>query len=165
MENKPRKLLTLCIVHQHPRVLLGFKKKGFGTGKWNGFGGKVEEGESIEAAAHREVVEEAGIEPIDIEKRGIVTFDFKDGSRSVEVHIFACSEFSGEPTESEEMKPQWFMMEDIPFREMWTADAYWLPIFFKGRRFKGSFLYDTPTTPDTVANVLERSVEEVDYLE
>lgn len=42
-----RKILTLCIIHEHPRVLLGYKKKGFGAGLWNGFGGKVEAGESM----------------------------------------------------------------------------------------------------------------------
>jgi len=31
------------------------KKRGFGQGKWNGFGGKVEPNESIEQAAIREM--------------------------------------------------------------------------------------------------------------
>lgn len=39
------------LVCQEGRVLLGMKKRGFGMGKYNGFGGKVEPGESIEAAA------------------------------------------------------------------------------------------------------------------
>lgn len=39
------KLLTL--------VLLGMKKRGFGAGKWNGFGGKVQPGETIEEAARQ----------------------------------------------------------------------------------------------------------------
>ena len=52
------KKLTLCIIHQHPRVLLGMKKRGFGMGRWNGFGGKVEAGETIEDATRREVGEE-----------------------------------------------------------------------------------------------------------
>jgi 8-oxo-dGTP diphosphatase / 2-hydroxy-dATP diphosphatase len=34
-------------------VLLGLKKKGFGKGKWNGFGGKVEKNETILEAAIR----------------------------------------------------------------------------------------------------------------
>jgi 8-oxo-dGTP pyrophosphatase MutT (NUDIX family) len=34
-------------------ILLGMKKRGFGAGKWNGFGGKLEENESNEAAAKR----------------------------------------------------------------------------------------------------------------
>ncbi len=56
-----KKLLTLCIIYQYPKVLLGMKKRGFGAGRFNGFGGKVENGESIEEAAKREVVEEVGL--------------------------------------------------------------------------------------------------------
>jgi 8-oxo-dGTP diphosphatase/2-hydroxy-dATP diphosphatase len=37
------------------------KKRGFGKGKWNGFGGKVEEGECIEDSAIRELEEECGL--------------------------------------------------------------------------------------------------------
>ena len=57
------KVLTLMLVFnaQRRQVLLGMKKKGFGVGKWNGFGGKVELGESIAQGAHRELTEEAGI--------------------------------------------------------------------------------------------------------
>lgn len=47
------KLLTLVLVVQPGRVLLGMKKRGFGAGKWNGFGGKVQPGETIEDGARR----------------------------------------------------------------------------------------------------------------
>lgn len=47
------KLLTLVMVVQPGRVLLGMKKRGFGAGRWNGFGGKVHAGETIEDAARR----------------------------------------------------------------------------------------------------------------
>lgn len=47
------RLFTLVLVVQPPRVLLGMKKRGFGAGLWNGFGGKVQPGESIEEAARR----------------------------------------------------------------------------------------------------------------
>ena len=40
----PPKLLTLVIVRDADRVLLGRKKRGFGEGYLNGFGGKVEVG-------------------------------------------------------------------------------------------------------------------------
>jgi 8-oxo-dGTP diphosphatase/2-hydroxy-dATP diphosphatase len=40
-------MLTLMLIHQKNKILLGFKKRGFGKNKWNGFGGKVEEGETI----------------------------------------------------------------------------------------------------------------------
>jgi len=49
----PRKIYTLVVLHNESCVLLGLKKRGFGKGKWNGFGGKVEEGETIAQAAMR----------------------------------------------------------------------------------------------------------------
>jgi len=47
------KVLTLAFVRRPGEILLGYKKRGFGAGKWNGFGGKVEIGETIEDAASR----------------------------------------------------------------------------------------------------------------
>ncbi len=37
----PKKVLTLVYILKGDEILLGLKKRGFGTGKWNGFGGKV----------------------------------------------------------------------------------------------------------------------------
>ena len=42
-----KKVLTLVYIRDEENILLGLKKRGFGTGKWNGFGGKVQPGESI----------------------------------------------------------------------------------------------------------------------
>ena len=51
----PPKVLNLVIPHIDGRLLLGRKLRGFGEGYVNGFGGKVERGESIEESARREV--------------------------------------------------------------------------------------------------------------
>ena len=60
MSSKQKKVLTLVLLREGDRVLLGMKKRGFGAGKWNGFGGKLEPGESVVEAAAREVREECG---------------------------------------------------------------------------------------------------------
>jgi 8-oxo-dGTP diphosphatase/2-hydroxy-dATP diphosphatase len=137
-----KKLTTLCIVHKHPQVLLGMKKRGFGVGRWNGFGGKVTEGESIERATIREMHEEAGIRINDLEKVGILTFEYQGKGECVEVHVFRAEECAGEPTESEEMKPQWFYIDEIPFKDMWPDDIYWFPLFLKRKKFMGHFLFE-----------------------
>ena len=61
MSSKKRKVLTLVLLREDNRVLLGMKKRGFGAGKWNGFGGKLEPGETVVEAAAREVQEECGL--------------------------------------------------------------------------------------------------------
>lgn len=52
-----RKVLTLVFVRQGQQLLLGYKKRGFGAGRFNGFGGKVEAGETPRQGAARELLE------------------------------------------------------------------------------------------------------------
>lgn len=157
-------ILTLCMIHQSPRLLLGMKKRGFGAGRWNGFGGKLAEGETIEEAAKREVREESGLEAIDLEPVGLINFEFStqggstSGGQVLEVHVFRCERFSGDLVESEEMKPQWFEEKDIPFGEMWPDDIYWVPLFLAGKKFKGRFLFGEGDS------ILEKELNEVEKI-
>ena len=137
-----KKILTLCIIHQHPKILLGMKKRGHGEGKWNGFGGKVEKGETIEQGAIREMKEESGIKIRKMNKLGILEFAYQDGSGNMEVHIFYVKEFRGSPAESEEMRPKWFHIDEIPYNQMWSDDKYWLPMFLDEKSFKGKFIFN-----------------------
>ena len=142
-----KKLLTLCLIYEHlpmqagSRILLGMKKRGFGAGRWNGFGGKLKEGENLEQGAKRELEEETGITATEMEKFGILTFEFKTNGEIFEVHVFRVKDFSGSPKESEEMKPQWFDVADIPYGAMWPDDRFWLPLFLESKKFKGKFLF------------------------
>lgn len=137
-----KKICTLCIAYKHPNVLLGLKKRGFGEGRWNGFGGKVKEGESIEEAASRELFEEAGISNATLALAGVLEFSWENKHDVLEVHVFNIQDFSGSPKESEEMKPQWFHVNEIPFQDMWQDDAHWFPLFLAGKMFSGHFHFD-----------------------
>ncbi len=120
------------------------KKRGFGMGKWNGFGGKVEKEESIEDATKRELFEEAGITVNDMEKMGVLDFSWQSQvpPGTWEVNIFKATDFSGQPQETEEMKPQWFGVDEIPFEKMWPDDKYWFPLFLENKKFEGKFMFD-----------------------
>ncbi|MEI8337601.1 MAG: 8-oxo-dGTP diphosphatase [bacterium] len=159
-----KKTLTLCVVLKNDEILLGMKKRGFGVGRWNGFGGKIEEGETIEQAAHRELKEEIGIETDKMEKVGIIEFSFQNDPKILEAQIFKIIDFKGEPTESEEMKPQWFKLDQIPYSQMWSDDIYWLPILLSGKLFKGSFLFDRPSDADYSAKIITQTLTEVESL-
>lgn len=136
-----KKTLTLLLVHTHQSVLLGMKKRGFGEGKWNGFGGKVDTGETIEDAAIRELREEAGIavHRDDMRKHGVLTFSFEEHPDILDVHIFSANKHTGKPRESDEMLPKWFPIDKIPYDSMWSDDIYWLPELLQGRCFSGTF--------------------------
>lgn len=120
------------------------KKKGFGEGKYNGFGGKVEKGETIEESLKREALEEVGIIVKKFSKRAIIKFKYlnKKESETQEVHIFKIEKYENEPIESEEMKPEWFDIKRIPYDKMWTNDRYWLPLFLQEKKIIGEFLFD-----------------------
>ena len=83
-----KKLFTLCLIHQDQKILLGLKKRGFGAGYWNGFGGKIKEGESLEDATEREVEEEISVNVDNFEKVGLLDFEFQGDSQILQVHIF-----------------------------------------------------------------------------
>ena len=134
-----KKILTLAYLVEKDRICLGMKKRGFGMGNWNGFGGKVEEGESVESAAVREIIEESHVVVAekDLEKVAIVDFFFTNGNH-LEVHTFFVRAWDSEPEETEEMNPQWFPFTEIPYKKMWADDPYWLPRALAGEKLKGS---------------------------
>jgi 8-oxo-dGTP diphosphatase/2-hydroxy-dATP diphosphatase len=143
------------------QILLGMKKRGFGVGRWNGFGGKVEEGETIDQGAYRELNEEIGIQALSMQKVGILDFSFENDPKILEVHVFKINEFLGNPEESEEMKPGWFSFENIPFEQMWSDDKYWFPYLLNNKLFKGAFLFDRPSDAEYSAKILSEKIEEV----
>ncbi len=68
---------VLCFVTLEDEVLLlkGAATKKIWPGKYNGLGGHVERGESVHAAALREIREEAGVEVKDLRLRGVITIE------------------------------------------------------------------------------------------
>ncbi|XP_053973701.1 oxidized purine nucleoside triphosphate hydrolase-like isoform X1 [Hylaeus anthracinus] len=136
-----RKIYSLVFVRKTTEILLGLKKRGFGEGKWNGFGGKVEAGETILQGAIRELKEECGLSVKDLKKIGLLEFEFEGNEILLEVHVFETYQYHGKVIESEEMQPKWYSLKDIPFKQMWLDDKYWFPYMLRGELFKGYFLY------------------------
>lgn len=141
---KPTKTLTLLFLRRGDEVLLAMKLRGFGAGRWNGVGGKLEEGESVEQALVRETQEEIGVTPTIFEKVGAIEFDehFKGVPTIMNVHVFTAHEWEGEPAASEEMDPRWFAIDEVPYDDMWPDDPYWLPDVLSGKKVTARFTLD-----------------------
>ena len=138
------KIANICFLLMADEVLLAMKKRGFGVGKWNGPGGKVKAGETVEKSVVREIKEEIGVEVLekDLEKVGEIEFYFPEQNGwDVFVHIFFSRKWKGDPIESDEMKPEWFKISEIPLDKMWVDDKYWLPDALAGKKFKAKFYF------------------------
>ena len=140
---------TLCLLikenEKEKEVLLAMKKRGFGVGKWNGVGGKLDlqKGDKdIVETAIRETEEEIGVQITDLEKVAILNFYFPYNQEwNQQVHVFLAKNWQGEPKESEEMLPKWFRDKEIPFEEMWDDDKFWLPHILNGKKLKADFTF------------------------
>lgn len=140
----PEITLTLLYLIREDEVLLAMKKRGFGAGRYNGVGGKLELEESIEQALVRETEEEIGVTPKEFEKMADITFDeyIKGEPTKAHVHIYTTSKWTGTPTESDEMSPKWFKKNDLPFNIMWPNDVHWLPQVLDGKKIIAQFKLD-----------------------
>ncbi len=123
-------------------ICLAMKKRGFGVGKINGVGGKVEDDETIEEAAIREANEEAGVTLNEFSKCAVLEFYFSHNPTWNQlVHVYLCEEWENEPTESEEMKPEWYEVALIPYSSMWPDDKFWIPYVLDGKLVKAEFTF------------------------
>lgn len=138
------KTCTLLFLKKEKEVLLAMKKRGFGAGRFNGVGGKIEPNETIEQALIRECQEEIEVTPLRYTK--VAEHDFLqnngDNPWRMYVHVYLCDQWEGEPVETEEMAPQWFAIDSIPYDTMWQDDKYWLPQVLEGESIIGKFTFD-----------------------
>ena len=138
---QPRERATLCFLIEDGKILLIRKKRGFGAGKINAPGGRIEPGEEPHECAIRETCEEVGLTPAGVRNHGELHFQFTDGY-SLHCTVFVANDYSGELIETDEALPIWTPLDSIPYEEMWADDIHWLPGVITGGTFRGYFHFD-----------------------
>ncbi len=134
-------VLTYVMDPENSKVLMILKKTGLGAGYINAPGGHIELEETKTEAAIRETKEETGLDVTDLEERGVLRFQFKDGLRMLG-YVFFTSSWSGTLIdECEETRPFWCDISALDYSAMWEDDRLWLPLAMEGKKFSGYFIF------------------------
>ena len=128
---------TLCYIEKDGCYLMLHrvkKKDDANRGKWIGFGGQFEEGESPEECVCREVLEETGLTLTSYRYRGIVTF-VSDVYPCEYMHLFTADGWTGEETVCDEGELAWMRKKDFAALPMWEGDRIFLELLERGEPF------------------------------
>lgn len=138
------KLATLCYIRDGENTLMlhrNKKQNDMHEGKWNGLGGKVEAGETPEACAVREVMEESGLKVSDPILKGFITFPQFDGENDWYVFVYRFDQFSGEMIESPEGHLQWISPPEMKKIPLWDGDRIFMDWLDHAGIFSAVFNY------------------------
>ena len=135
MANHGLKLATLCYVQRPGQTLMLHRVKranDYHEGKWNGLGGKFEQGESPEECVAREVYEESGLVCVDPALRGQITFPNFDGQADWYVWLFLAQHWTGQLRESPEGSLAWIDNDRLLDLNLWPGDRLFIPMDVRG---------------------------------
>jgi A/G-specific adenine glycosylase len=109
----PHKNIGVAVIWNNAGQLLIDRRRQEGLlgGLWEFPGGKVEEGETVEACIQREIQEELGID-IAVGDR-LVTVDHAYSHFRVTLNVFQCRHLSGEPQPIESDEIKWVTLADL----------------------------------------------------
>lgn len=117
------------------------KKGGLHEGRWNGLGGKLDEGESPEECVKREIEEETGLVVKNMKLKGVMTFPNNLGSGdSWIVFVYIIDKFSGKVIEdSVEGDLEWIENKKLLDLKLNPADYHFIPWLDKKKIFSAKF--------------------------
>lgn len=114
-------------------------------GKYNGLGGKIEPDEDIATGMRREIREEAGIECLDMQLRGSISWPgFGKHGEDWFGFIFLITRFDGHPGQgNHEGSLEWVERTRLLDLPLWEGDRRFLPLVFDAdpRPFHGVMPY------------------------
>lgn len=139
------KLGTLCYIRNNGKTLMMHrvkKENDMHKDKWNGLGGKLEQGETPEECVIREVKEECGLTLKNPSMKGVLTFPAFDGNDEWRVFVFVANEFQGEIIDSTEGNLQWIDDSELLNLNLWDGDKIFLKWLDQERFFSAKFIYE-----------------------
>lgn len=139
-------LATLVYVVENQNVLMIHRNQrpdDLHFDKYNGLGGKFDEGESPRQCAIRELKEESGLDATEISFKGQILFpQFDKHGRDWLVFVYRVDQFKGDMiTINHEGELKWVPFNDLLNLNLWEGDKLFVPEVFKDSFFEGVIKY------------------------
>jgi len=106
------RVLIFITVGDEVLLLKGTPDKKIWPGKYNGLGGHVERGESVHAAAEREIREESGLRVRDLRLRGVITVETEEPT-GIGLFVFTATALTREVIPSREGALEWIKASEV----------------------------------------------------
>lgn len=165
METTEPTYQTLIFIKTKNRELwLGRKKRGFGKGILNGYGGKVMSGETSTNCILRELEEESFLK---LDENSIIYlgyneyYDIDRRERRI-VYMYTTVATDEQPKESEEIgQPEKYSFDSIPYHQLWPDAIYWMHLVLQQYFFKGTFVLKGNNVKKVRVDILDKPPKQI----
>lgn len=128
MDKPIRKAVRCYLIKDNKVVVTKYKESNKKAGYYEIPGGKIEEGETPEQTAIREMKEETGLKIRNLKYRGNMTIEYPN--RIFDFDVFICNECEGKPQAFEENTSEWIEINELLKKEKILSNIMILDRFF-----------------------------------
>ena len=128
MEKPIRKAVRCYLIKEDKVVTTKYKEGNKKSGYYEIPGGKIEEGETPEQTAIREMKEETGVTVKNLKYKGNMIIEYPN--RIFDFDVFITNESEGEPQEFEENTSEWIEIKELLQKEKILSNTIILDRFF-----------------------------------
>ena len=127
--NKPiRKAVRCYLIKDNKIVVTKYKEGNKKEGYYEIPGGKIEEGDTPEQTAIREMREETGLEIENLKYKGNIITEYPN--RIFNFDVFICNECNGKPQDFKENTSEWIEINELLKKEKILSNVMILDRFF-----------------------------------
>lgn len=123
-----RKAVRCYLIEDEKVVVTKYKEGNLKQGYYEIPGGKIEEGETPEQTAIREMKEETGLAVFNLKQKGFMTIEYPN--RIFEFDVFLSHDYEGEPQHFEENISEWIKISELLQKQKILSNVMILDRFF-----------------------------------
>lgn len=152
MDKIIRKAVRCYLIEENKIVVTKYKKGNKKEGYYDIPGGKIEDGETSEQTAMREMKEETGIKVEDLKYKGKMIIEYPN--RIFNLDVFVSNKYKGEPQEFEENTSEWIDIKELLQKEKLLSNIMILDRFFIKGLIDDKYNFEMNIKVDDEENIL-----------